>query len=201
METSVQTTVTRLLLAVGKGNQDAVNVLFPLIYNDLHARAQQQRQFWNGNYTINTTALVHEAYIKLVDREDAQWNSRAHFLAVAAKAMRHILIDYARQCQRKKRGGGVPRLSLDDLSGGLADTGLFQAVDDRADVLVALDDVLRRLGSEKERQGRVVECRFFGGMTIPDTAAALGISPATVKRDWVMAQAWLYRELQQMAEE
>ena len=190
-----QTTVTRLLEAVRAGDRDALEELFPLIYQELHQQAQCQRERWHGNNTINTTALVQEAYLKLVDRTQAQWNSRAHFLAVAAKAMRHILIDYAKKSKRIKRGGPLPKVSLVYAVKENKKEDITIDLDGRADELVALDRALQYLSTKSERQCRVVECRFFGGMTIFDTATALNVSPATVKRDWVMAQAWLYREI------
>lgn len=198
MNASDQANVTLLLDAVRAGDSEAVNKLFPLVYKELHAQAKQQRQRWHGNRTLNTTALVHEAYIKLVDPSQASWQSRAHFLGVAAKAMRHILIDYAKRSRRKKRGGDVAKASFDDLEEHLVVPEDLPNLADRADTLLELDSALERLAALNERQCRVVECRFFGGMTIPDTAAALGISPSTVKRDWILAQAWLYREIASM---
>ena len=189
-----QESVTQLLEAVRQGDHDALNALFPLVYDELRAMAHRRRQAWNGDYTLNTTALVHEAYLKLVDQQHAEWTSRAHFFGVAAKAMRHIQINYAKHRQRKKRGGDVPKVSLDELS------RLFDQetplTDDRADALVSLDEALEKLEQVSERQSRIVECRFFAGMTIEETAAALGLSSATVKRGWAMAQAWLHREMQ-----
>ncbi len=192
-----QATVTRLLDAIRAGNHDALNALFPLVYQEMHAQAQAQRRRWHGNHTVNTTALVHEAYLKLIDQTQIRWNSRAHFLGVAAKAMRHILIDYARQRQRKKRGGGQPHVPFVDVEGYVAEPGAFSLSEERATALVALDAALERLQDLNERQSRIVECRFFGGMTIPDTTEFLGLSPATVKRDWRLAQTWLYREMMQ----
>ncbi len=120
-----QATVTRLLDAIRAGNHDALNALFPLVYQEMHAQAQAQRRRWHGNHTVNTTALVHDAYLKLIDQTQIRWNSRAHFLGVAAKAMRHILIDYARQRQRKKRGDGQPHVPFDDVEGQVADPEAF----------------------------------------------------------------------------
>jgi RNA polymerase sigma factor (TIGR02999 family) len=193
MASSVQTTVTRLLGEVQRGNRAVLGELFALVYEELHARAHQQRARWHGDYTLNTTALVHEAYLKLVDQSQAQWEGRSHFLGVAAKAMRHILIDYARRRRAEKRGGDVQKLSLDEMKVGTDDLVLTQ---ERAEALVVLDEALKRLEQESEREARVVECRFFGGMTVEETAAALGVSARTVKRDWAMAQAWLHREMQ-----
>lgn len=185
--------VTQLLEAAREGNHEAINALFPLVYDELRALAHRRRQAWNGDYTLNTTALVHEAYLKLVDQTHPEWTSRAHFFGVAAKAMRHIQINYAKHRQRKKRGGDVNKVSLDELS------RLFDQetplTDDRAEALISLDEALTRLEHVSERQSRIVECRFFGGMTIDETAEALDVSPATIKRGWAMAQAWLHREI------
>lgn len=200
MHLSPSSDVTQLLQAVQDGDQEAVNLLFPLIYDELHAQAQRQRRQWQGHYTLNTTALVHEAYLKLLDGDDPAYASRAHFLSVAAKAMRHILIDYARQMQRQKRGGDVQKMSLEQLGYDLGRATGSIDLGEKADEIVALGEALQDLQGQNPRQAQVVECRYFGGMTIPDTAEALGISPATVKRDWVHAQAWLYRALQERLE-
>ena len=190
-----QESVTQLLEAVRGGNDSALNDLFPLVYEELRALAHRKRQAWHGDYTLNTTALVHEAYLKLVDQSHAEWTSRAHFFGVAAKAMRHIQINYAKHRQRKKRGGDLQKVSLDALS------QLFEQetpmTDENAEALIALDDALTKLEQVSQRQSRIVECRFFGGMTIDETAAALDLSPATVKRGWAMAQAWLHRTMQE----
>jgi RNA polymerase sigma factor (TIGR02999 family) len=191
---TVQTNVTRLLQAVRTGDRQALHDLFPLVYDELRAQAQWQRRRWHGNRTVNTTALVHEAYLKLVDQTQVQWQSRAHFLGVASKAMRHILIDYARYHRREKRGGDHPNVPLHAVPEVAASISIEMSLE-KAETLIALDEALDRLKTLNERQSNVIECRFFGGMTIPDTAEALGISPATVKRDWGLAQAWLYREM------
>ena len=188
-----QETVTRLLVGVQEGREGALDALFPLVYEELRALARQQRRRWQGDYTLNTTALVHEAYLRLVDQTRVSWESRAHFLGVAARAMRHLLIDYARRRQAQKRGGDAPRVSFDE---EVMPPDELAFVDEKqTDVLVALDDALKRLEQTDARRSRVVECRFFGRMTIDDTAAALGVSRNTVKRDWTHAQVWLYREL------
>ena len=192
MGESSQVTVTRLLHEMQAGNRSAVNKLFPLVYEALHARARRHRRNWHGDFTLNTTALVHEAYIKLVDQSQAPWDNRAHFLGVAAKAMRNILVDYSRRRKAEKRGGDAPKLSLEEMK--VVDEA-FTLTEERADTLVALDEALKRLARESPREAQVVECRFFGGMTIAETAGALGISPATVKRSWAIAQAWLYRDM------
>ncbi len=186
-------TVTRLLVAAQEGDRLALNELFPLIYEELHAVAQRQRRGWHGDYTVNTTALVHEAYLKLTDQSNLDWKNRAHFFGVAARAMRQILIDYARKRKAQKRGGDVSKVSFDEMK---LIEGKIRLSDERADALVALDEALKQLEKISERQSRIVECRFFGGLTIEETAAALEISTATVKRSWSRAQVWLYQEMQ-----
>jgi RNA polymerase sigma factor (TIGR02999 family) len=189
-------TVTRLLHEVRAGNRGAFDELLPLVYDELLQLARRQRRRWNGDETLNSTALVHEAYFRLVDQSAPQWDGRPHFLAVASAAMRQILLDYAKRKRAAKREGAHERVPLDEVGAALAGTG--DVTDAESDVLIALEDSLRRLEKQDPRQSRIVECRFFGGMTIEDTAEALGISPATVKRGWAMAQAWLYRDLSPM---
>lgn len=186
-------TVTQLLHQLRAGKRDAFNELLPLVYDELLELARRQRRRWQGDETLNSTALVHEAYFRLVDQSAPQWESRPHFLAVASRAMRQILLDYAKRKRAVKREGAHARVSLDDVVSALAGPG--DATDAECEALVALEDSLRRLEKHDPRQSRIVECRFFGAMTIEDTAEALGISPATVKRGWAMAQAWLYRDL------
>ena len=188
-----QSTVTRLLQEYQQGNRAVLNDLFALVYEELLAQARRHRNHWHGDYTLNSTALVHEAYLKLVDQSDVRWESRSHFMGVAAKAMRHILVDYARQRRAEKRGGNVEKLSLDEMKAVLEET--FVLSEERAGTLVALEEALERLEKINEREARVVECRFFGGMTVEETAAALEISARTVKRDWAMAMTWLHREM------
>jgi RNA polymerase sigma factor (TIGR02999 family) len=198
MRDSHPQSVNRVLEALRAGEQGAFDELFPLVYDELHGIAARERRRWEGDETLDTTALVNEAYLKLVDQSAPDWQSRAHFLAVAATAMRQILIDYAKRKRAAKRGGGQPHLSLHELEAALhRDEG---ASGSRDEVLLALDEALNRLQRREPRQARIVECRFFGGMSIEDTAEALGISPATVKRGWAMAQAWLYRELKRSGE-
>jgi RNA polymerase sigma factor (TIGR02999 family) len=193
MADSTQATVTRMLREVQAGNRAAVSDLFPLIYDELRALAHRQRQRWRGDLTLNTTALVHEAYLKLVDQKRLEARSRTHFFAVAAKAMRHILCNYARDRLRKKRGGDLHRLSLEDIEAIPAN---LVVSDEQSAMLVALDDALRHLGEVDKGLSDLVECRVFGAMSIADTATALGVSPATVKRHWTLARSWLYREIQ-----
>lgn len=185
-------TITGLLQAVQEGDRSALEVLFPLVYEELRTLASAQRRRWHGDLTLNATAIVHEAYIKLVDQSGHVGRNRAHFFAVAATAMRHILCNYARDRQRLKRGGGVHHVALDDALDAVPDDEWGQ----QGEQLEALDEALRRLEQISERQSRIVECRFFGGMSIEETADALDLSPATVKRDWTTARAWLYREIQ-----
>jgi RNA polymerase sigma factor (TIGR02999 family) len=142
---------------------------------------------------MNATAIVHEAYLKLVEAGAIPSESRGHFFAVAAKAMRHVLCNYTRDRKRLKRGGGAPHVPIDAELEAIS----LELPNEHAHELAGLDQALRRLEQTNERQGRVVECRFFGGMSIEETASALGLSPATVKRDWAMARAWLYREMKE----
>lgn len=192
-ETSALTTPTELLRAVEGGDAAALTALFAVVYDELSILARQQRRRWRGHITLNTTALVHEAYLKLAGQKQPASNTRAHFFGVAAKAMRHILCNYARDRSRKKRGGGVQIVRLQP---GQEIVEQLQLSDDQTERLTALDDALDALQRLAERPARVVECRFFGGMSLEDTAIALGTSPRTVQRDWVFARAWLRRELQ-----
>ena len=185
--------VTELIEAFRTGDREAFDRLISVVYDELHEIAHRHRMRWTGNETVGTTALVHEAYLKLVDQTAPGWKHRAHFLAVASRAMRQILIDYARGQQANKRGGGMDHVSFDVIEGL---EGSFPELSvERAETLVHLDESLKRLEAETPRHCRIVECRFFGGMTIEETAEALGISPATVKRGWASAQAWLHRDL------
>jgi RNA polymerase sigma factor (TIGR02999 family) len=190
--------VSRVLEALRAGKPGAFDELFPLVYDELHQIAARQRRRWDGDETLNTTAVVNEAYLKLVDQSAPDWQSRAHFLAVASTAMRQILIDYAKRQRAAKRGGGRPHLALHDIESALQRPEDASGAPD--EVLVALDESLVRLQQHEPKQARIVECRFFGGMSIEDTAVALGVSAATVKRGWAMAQAWLYRDLKRTAE-
>lgn len=191
--------VSLLLQELRAGNQSAFDDLLPQVYDELHRLASQQRNRWDGDETLNTTALVHEAYFRLADQSAPNWQNRAHFLSVAAAAMRQILIDYSKRKHAAKRGGHAPHVPLHDIEAALLDAGPTAEV--RDEILIALDDALHRLDQVNHRQMRIVECRFFGGMTVDDTAEALNVSPATVKRGWSMAQAWLYRDLKAQAGE
>ena len=186
--------VSALVEALAAGDREALNPLFPLVYEELRGLAHRQRRQWDGDLTLNTTALVHEAYLKLAGQRQLPTESRAHFLGIASRAMRHILCNYARDRRRQKRGGGQPHLPLEDADP--ADATALDLSADQADRLAGLDEALRRFEAIAERQCRVVECRFFGGMSVEETAAALGVSPRSVKRDWAFARAWLLREMQ-----
>jgi RNA polymerase sigma factor (TIGR02999 family) len=178
--------VTDLLRALSQGRRDALDRLLPLVYDQLRRIAHGQMRGEHTGHTLSTTALVHEAYLRLVKIEHVQWQDRAHFFAVAARLMRRVLIDYARARLREKRGGEALRVPLDEA----LDLGVG-----RADDLMVLEEALTRLEALNERQCRVVECRCFAGMSVEETAVALSISPATVKRDWALSRAWLNREL------
>jgi RNA polymerase sigma factor (TIGR02999 family) len=193
-EHASQAEVSRLLAALERGDRTALDGLFPLVYEELRAVAHRQRRRLQGDDSLNTTALVHEAYLKLVDQSRVSWESRAHFFATASKAMRHILMNYARDRRRLKRGGDQPKLSLEEISSRLE--GELALSDENADMLLSLGAALESLERVNERQSRIVECRYFGGMTVQETAAALGISTATVSRGWALAQVRLYQEMQ-----
>ena len=180
------TTNTDLLLQACSGDARATAGIFPLIYDELRRLAHRQLLKEPDGYTLSTTALVHEAYIKLIDQTRVQWSGRAHFMAIAATAMRRILIDRARRQRSEKRGGPLRRVPLESVE---------LAAEDRAEVLLALDDALGRLQLLNERQAQVVTYRFFGGMTEEETAEALGLGLRTVKRDWAKARSWLYQEI------
>lgn len=188
--------VTQLLVELREGKDEVLDDLFGQVYTELRQRARGQRRRWKGDPSLQTTALAHEAYLKLVNQQKQSWKNRSHFFAVAAKAMRHILINEAKRQRAEKRGGDAPVLSLDELR---AATGREVAsAEERAEVLVVLDEAMEQFAAEHPRAARVVECRFFGGMTIEETAEALGVSGSTVSRDWTLAQAWLYRAMKRI---
>jgi RNA polymerase sigma factor (TIGR02999 family) len=193
MVASSTDTVSLLLRQVRADGRAALDRLFPIVYADLRQLAGARRRRWHGDETLNTTALVHEAYLRLAQQSGPDWRDRAHFFAVASQAMRHVLVDYARRRRTAKRGGEWQRLTLDELESAL--TGGPDPDAAREYALLALEGALGRLERHNSRHVRIVECRFFGGMTIPETAEALGISASTVTRGWAAAQAWLYREL------
>ncbi|HET9010433.1 MAG TPA: sigma-70 family RNA polymerase sigma factor [Gemmatimonadaceae bacterium] len=181
--------VTRLLAMASDGDRDAVDRLMPILYDELHRIAHARMRGERAGHTLGTTALLHEAYLELAGLNRMTWRDRAHFLAVAARAMRRVLIDYAVQRGAQKREGMRLAVPLDDVPDFLLLAGHGEH-----DVL-GLDEALQRLAVVNERQCRVVECRFFAGMSVEETAEALRTSPATVKRDWTVARAWLHREL------
>jgi RNA polymerase sigma factor (TIGR02999 family) len=178
--------VTALIRDLRAGEAGVVDHVFPVVYDELRAIAHRHLIRERSGHTLSTTALVHEAYERLVDQTRVEWQDRAHFCAVAAQAMRRILIDYARRRQAKKRGGKQQPLSLDEVRVG---------VDEQATMLLSLDQALTRLAALNDRLARVVELRFFGGLTEEEAAEVLGVSTRTVRRDWVKAKAWLFKEL------
>ena len=193
MEAAAQHAITEALGEVRDGVPGAMERLVPLVYADLSRIAHRQLGLEVAGHTLSTTALVHEAYLRLVDQTRARWEDRVQFFAVAAHVMRRVLIDHARRYRAARRGGAQPRpVSLDAIDS--ADAASL-AAGERAEVLLALDDALERLAVLDERQARIVECRFFGGLTTEETAQALGVTTRTVERDWVKARGWLYQEL------
>jgi RNA polymerase sigma factor (TIGR02999 family) len=178
--------ITKLLLELQAGNRAVLDDLVPLIYDELRAIARRKLRSERAGHTLTTTALVHEAYLKLVQLDRMQWQSRAHFLAIAAQAMRHVLVNHALRRKRVKRGGGATHISLEEAPD--------LAVAD-AERILELDAALETLAARNPRHARIVECRFFAGMSVEETAVALELSPATVKRDWTLLRAWLRREL------
>jgi RNA polymerase sigma factor (TIGR02999 family) len=178
--------VTQLLVAWSKGDRHALEDLLPVVYAELRGIAGRYLRHERPGHTLQPTALVHEAYVKLVDQRQAQWQNRAQFFGVAAQLMRRILVDHARAHAAAKRGGGISPVTLMDVAGASPARGI--------DVL-ALDEALTRLTSLYPDQGRLVELRFFGGLTIEETGEAMGLSPATVKRQWAVARAWLLHSL------
>jgi RNA polymerase sigma factor (TIGR02999 family) len=178
--------VTQLLRAWSAGDSHALERLTPLVYEELHRRAHWYMSRERAGQTLQTTALVNEAYVRLVDLRDVSWRDRAHFFALASRLIRHVLVDAARSRQSLKRGGDTPETTFDET--------LMVSDAPRAD-LIALDDALNALSAIDQRKGQVVELRFFGGLTVEETADVLRVSPETVKRDWKLARAWLRREL------
>jgi RNA polymerase sigma factor (TIGR02999 family) len=179
--------ITRLLAEAGGGDEAAMNEVIKTVYPRLRQIAEARRRAWRGDETLSTTAIVHEAYLKVASSPNARFESRGHFFAVVAKAMRQVLLNYAEMKSAAKRGGGDRAVTLQD--GDLVTGG-------SADEILALGAALEKLEAVNPRQARVVECLFFAGLEIAETAEALDISPATVKRDWSAARAWLYREME-----
>jgi len=180
--TEGNTSAEALLARIGDGDQDAARELFPLIYDELHRLARRYLEGERQDHTLQATALVHEAWIRMAGREDSRWKNRAHFVGVAATAMRCVLVDHARARNARKRGGGRTKLPLDEA------LTLFE---EAATDLVALDDAINELGKRDSQLGRMVELRFFGGLTVDETAGVLGVSSPTVARGWRVARAWL----------
>jgi RNA polymerase sigma factor (TIGR02999 family) len=178
--------VTQLLLDWRNGDQTALDRLMPLVYEELRRIAGHYMRDERKGHTLQTSALVNEAYLRLVDHENIAWQNRAHFFGVAAQAMRRILVDHARTRNYQKRGGGAQQVSLDEAA---------TVAEERAAEMIALDDALKELARMDERKSRVVELRYFGGLSVEETAEALGVSIQTVGRDWSTAKAWLLREM------
>ncbi|HMB91944.1 MAG TPA: ECF-type sigma factor [Rhodothermales bacterium] len=183
--------ITQLLIEVSEGQEAAWEPLMAKVYDELRQLAHGRLRFERRGHTLGTTALVHEAYLKLVNLDRLQWQNRGQFFAIASQAMRRILVDYARTAKRLKRGGGQAPVSLD----AQQSEPLPMMTEEDADDMLALDDALDRLGAVSTRQQQVVELRFFSGLTIQETAEVLGVGLNTVKRDWSTARAWLNREL------
>jgi len=175
--------ITQLLLDWSKGNPAALQELTPLVHEELHRLAHYYMRRERPDHTLQTTALVNEAYVRLIDQKHVEVENRTQFFAIAAQLMRHVLVDHARSRQYLKRGGGALKVSLDEA---------MAVIEERGSDLIALDDALNSLAAIDSRKVKVVELRFFGGLSVEETAAALNISPVTVMRDWRMAKAWLY---------
>lgn len=179
--------ISQLLDAWSDGNRAALDALLPLVYDELHRQAHRFLRRERANHTLQTTALIHETYLKLIEQNRVRWQNRAHFFGVSANLMRRILVNYAKTKHRLKRGGEAENLPLDET---IKIVSAGRELD-----LLALDEALTRLAEMDERQAQIVELRYFSGLSIEETAEVLDISPATVKRDWKMAKAWLHREL------
>jgi RNA polymerase sigma-70 factor (ECF subfamily) len=178
--------VTQLLVAWRNGDQNARDELMPLVYQELHGLAHQYMSRERPGHTLQTSALVNEAFLRLADQRDVQWQNRAHFIGIAGQMMRRILVDYARNRGYAKRGGGAVQVSLDEE---------LIVSEERTAAIVALDEALQSLAALDERKSRLVELRFLGGLSIEETAEVLGVSTGTVMRDWTLAKAWLRREM------
>lgn len=178
--------VTQLLIDWSKGDKEALDNLVPLVYDELRRQAARYLRHERAGHTLQTTALIHEAYLRLVDQRNVHWQNRAHFFGIAAQMMRRILVDHARTKKRAKRGGSDIRVSFSEAT--------LKAPDQDLDI-VALDEALEHLAEIDEQQSKIVELRFFSGLTVEETAEVMGISAATVKRNWSMAKAWLHREI------
>jgi len=179
--------ITQMLREVSGGNGEAWDNLLPLVYDELHRQAARFLRKERQGHTLQTTALINEAYLKLIDQRNVNWQSRAHFYAIAAQAMRRILVDYAKTARRKKRGGDDIKLPLEE--------AMMVAAEEKTVDLIALDEALNKLAERDVQQARIVELRYFSGLSLEETAEALHISRATVASDWNVAKVWLYREL------
>ena len=186
--------VTQMLVDSSSGHKEALDQLMPFVYDELHRRAVHYLRRERPDHTLQPTALVHEAYLRLIDQSRVRWQNRAHFLGIAATMMRRILINYAQSHQADKRGAGRYTLSLEAAGDWAEGPAVAGAID-----LVELDEALTHLTAIDHQQGRIVELRFFGGLTVEETAEVLGISPATVHREWRMAKAWLHKEISKKA--
>lgn len=186
METSDQKNISLILKDWSSGNREAVDALMPVIYDELKKIAAQYLRKERINHTLQPTELAHEAYLKLIDISNVNWQDRAHFFAVSAQVIRHILVDHARARATDKRGGAAEKIVLDE--------AISFSKEDDTDVL-ALDEALKSLAEFDEQQSKIVELRFFGGLTIEETAAVMRLSPATIKREWTLAKAWLFKRL------
>jgi RNA polymerase sigma-70 factor (ECF subfamily) len=188
MTTPASPEVTQLLIAWSHGDQEALEKLIPLVYGELRRLARQYMKREPAGHTLQTTALIHEAYLRLIEQKGVKWQNRAHFFAISAQLMRRILVSMARARQAHKRGGAARQVSLDEA---------LVISEGRAAELVALDEALTELAALDPRRGRVVELRYFGGLSVEETAEVLQVSPDTVMREWKRAKAWLYAELNQ----
>ncbi|MCO6511695.1 MAG: sigma-70 family RNA polymerase sigma factor [Aridibacter famidurans] len=186
MESEPQEEITQLVLAWGKGDQDAFDRLMPFVYGELRRLAHAYMRRQRSDHTLQTTALVNEAYMRLIDSSQVRWQDRNHFFAMSARLMRRILVDFARAKNAQKRGGGDQKVTFDEE---------LPVSDSKEADLLALDDALTRLAELDERQSRIVELKYFGGLTEEEIAEYLEISARTVRRDWSVARAWLYREI------
>lgn len=186
MDEAAPNEITEKLIAWSKGDEAALEKLIPAVYQELRRMADHYLRGEDSGHSLQPTALVHEAYLRLIDQTKVEWQNRAHFFGVAAQMMRRILIDHAKTKHRAKRGGPAVKVVLDENA---------NFIQERAAELLALDDALQTLGKLDERKSRIVELRYFGGLTVEETAQVLGISDKTVMRDWSLAKAWLYREL------
>jgi RNA polymerase sigma factor (TIGR02999 family) len=178
--------ITTLLKAWEQGDKSALDKLMPLVYDELRRQASRYLRKERANHTLQTTDLIHEAYLKMVDQKNVSWQNRSHFFAISAKCLRQILIDYARKRHREKRGGQVEIVPIDEVQIMSAEKSLE---------LIALHEVLKNLENQDRQKSRIVEMRYFGGLTMEEIAEVLGVSKRTVERDWQMAKAWLYKEM------